>query len=120
MKKKFGWISLLSMMINIIAFFLFIIILGGGLYRSDIWYIWMILSILTPVAPLYAKYHRVKNHQFGKPFEIIAIVMSLFNFAYVCMYGLNMKSGDYMGWAAMIISAIIYSKAIKEVPKEPA
>lgn len=118
MKKKFGWVSLFSMVLNIIAYSLFVMILGGGFYQSTLWYIWMILCIPTPFIPLYAKYHRVKNFQSGKAFEIIAIIMSLFNFANVCTYGFNMYNGDLLSWAVVIICAIIYSKAIKELSKE--
>lgn len=116
-KKKFGWISLLSMILNIIAFCLFVMILGGGFYQSAIWYIWIILCIPTPFVPLYAKYYRVKNYQSGKTFEIIALIMSLFNFANVCVYGLNISSGDIFSWIVVIVCAIVYSKAIKELSK---
>ena len=43
--------------------------------------------------------------------------MSLFNFANVCIYGFRILWGDYLGWAALIICALVYSKVIKEAPK---
>ena len=113
MKNKFVWISILSLAINIVAYAIFVLLLQGGLYQSIIWYMWIVLCIITPFVPLLSKWIRNNNSKAAAICENISLVMSLFNTSNVLKYAFKIENGDLYAWALITACELMYWLVIK-------
>jgi len=111
--KKFTILSLLCLINGLLVYGLFVLFLTGGFYKSGLWYLWIVLGLFTPVLPILSKWIRAQKGIAGKinnVFEVISIILCLFDFAIICTYGLDFQYGNELGWMVLIIVSIVYSK----------
>ncbi len=101
-KKRISIVSFISLAISIVAFILYVILLGG----TNVYILWIISSIIALFFPLLPKYIRSRNNIRGEWLEIVALVIGSFDFYFVISSAT--KWNIYIAFAIIIIACILY------------
>ena len=111
MKTRLSIVSILSLIISVLALVLFGMLLDSGrtFPRLAIYWAWIILSVISIVFPIFAKYCRNKRYAKGKTPEKIALIIGAFDFYSVIIYAV--KLNDYIALALIAVVCVIYAKS---------
>lgn len=101
-KKRISIVSFISLAISIVAFILYVILLGG----TNVYILWIISSIIALFFPLLPKYIRSRNNMRGEWLEIVALVIGSFDFYFVISSAT--KWYIYIAYVIIIIACILY------------
>ncbi|MEE0946951.1 MAG: hypothetical protein U0M42_09035 [Acutalibacteraceae bacterium] len=77
--NKISIFSIISVLISILAFISYVMLLAG----TDIFALWIILSIVAILFPILSKYFRKRKAKKGNGLEIAALVIGAFDFYFV-------------------------------------
>lgn len=110
MNKKSFALPIVSLIISIVAFFLYGILLNG----TNVYILWILLSMMSVVFPIISKYFRNKYKQGGKAFEIAALVIGVCDFYFV--FFAATKVDLYLVLALMIAICVLYAKLFNHIP----
>lgn len=111
MKTRLSIVSIVSLIISVLALVLFGMLLDRGrtFPRLAIYWAWIILSVISIVFPIFAKYCRNKRYAKGKTPEKIALILGALDFYSVIIYAV--KLNDYIALALIAVVFVIYAKS---------
>ena len=68
-----------SLIMSIVAFGLYVLLLSG----TNVYILWIVLSVISSVLPILSKYLRNADGKIGKSVEIIALIIGGYNLYFV-------------------------------------
>lgn len=118
MKIRLSIASIVSLFISTFALVLFGRLLdrGSTFPRLAIYWAWIILSVVSIVFPIFAKYCRNRRGAKGKTPEMIALILGAYDFHCVIIYAV--KLNDYIALALIAVVCVIYAKSFNNCRKE--
>lgn len=109
--KKISIFPIISLIISIIAFVLYIMVLEGATLSLLIF--WSLLSIISVFMPTVSKFFRKRKGKLGKTVEIISLIIGCFSF-YFLFFALT-KISIYIVYIMIFGICFLYAKAFKNV-----
>lgn len=102
---KISFVSIIAFIFSVTALILFWMLLEEGV---DVLLLWITLSIIALVFPVFSKYIRIKQGAKGKAIEIAALVIGSFDFYFVIF--VRTKWNLLMAYGIIAAVCVLYAK----------
>lgn len=108
MKKEISIWSFIAFIISLIALCLYSVVIVRDISAIGVLLLWIILSVISPLFPILAKFLRNRKEKHGKKLEIFALIIGSYNLylIFFCLTTINM----YIVFAMIAVICITYAK----------
>ena len=112
MKNKISIYPFVSLIMSIVAFGLYVLLLSG----TNVYILWIVLSVISSVLPILSKYLRNADGKIGKSVEIIALIIGGYNLYFV--FFAATKINLFPVFVLIVIIFVLYAKLFNNVKSD--